>query len=102
MTAIMESPPLVETWAERHGRHLRRQRLAANDEMQLRPGPRDLAGDIAHGDGPVHGRAEAAGGDGADLLSARRRDRGALAGRRPALGAKTDPHPGRAFRDLAL
>src|SRR3954454_10229964 len=79
----------------------RRQRLAAHRQGQRRAGRRGVCRDIAHGDGAVDGRAEAAAGDFPDRAAVRQGDRGMLARRRPRVGPDADTPPRRAVPELS-
>src|SRR5688572_4360719 len=92
---------LVPMRRKGHLDHLCGQRLAANHEAKLRAGSCEFASHIAHCDRPVHGRAEAARCDLADLAPVRRGDRRTLARRRAALGLEPDADTRRAVLDLA-
>ena len=75
--------------------------LAAHDERELGAGRGEGRLDIAHGDRAADGRAEAARGDDADRAAAEIADLRAVAGRRPALGARPTRSRAGPSRELA-
>ena len=75
---------------EGHRRDARRQRLAAHHQIDLGAVAGECGFDIAHRDGRVQARAEAAAGDLADDAAGLVGDLGAFARRRPAVGTDAD------------
>src|SRR4051812_28564434 len=92
---------VVSVFDERHGNDFCRHRLAAHHELYFCAvgGLRLL--DVAHGDGALEARREAARGDFSDHLAADH-DLRAFARDRLAFGKKADPLARRAFGDLLL
>src|SRR6478609_5604252 len=93
---------LVAVWGERHGSDLGGDRLAADHEVELGAGGRNILRDVAHGDRTIDGGPEAARRDDADLPAIGGRNHGPLASRRPSFGLQADAHAPCAIPDLAL
>src|SRR5262245_55996002 len=96
------SDPDVPMLYEGQRHHRRREGLAPHHQVHARSGLAIAGGDIAHGDGAVDARPEAARGHRADPLAQEREDLRALAGRRAAVRPDADAPTARALRQLPL